>query len=271
MRNKRMRNKRMRTPQEQKEQKNADAAALVLQTQQAKEKRAQEQKDADAAALVLQTQQAAAKRMQVQMEQYAAALFLKTQQATEKRVQEQQDEEKRVQESLEQQTGSPTPPPGPKKRVRKATSKRKRAMAYSFSSMNPGVNGDKMEDMDDVVGDDWGIEESTLPMSGNTARRTLWQRGHETILPSTVRNIIQSATVKTMSEALHPLCEHGFAIIEDVTDVFHPKNRCTKEQRDFILSKYLHLLLQDFKNNNVIPPSLIICIRSRRRSVRICV
>jgi hypothetical protein len=137
--------------------------------------------------------------------------------------------------------------------------------------MIPGVNGDKMEDMENMVDDDWGMDGSALPMSGNTARRILWQRGHEAQLPSTVRNIIESATVKTMSEALHPLCEYGFAIIEDMTDVFHPKNRCTKEQRDFILSKYLHLLLQDFINNNVIPHSLRICIRSRRRRVRSCV
>ena len=81
-------------------------------------------------------------------------------------------------------------------------------MAYRFSGMNPGVNGEKMEDMDDIVGDDCGIDGSALPMSGNTARRVLWQRGHETMLPSTVRNIIQNATVKTMSEALHPLCEN---------------------------------------------------------------
>ena len=102
-------------------------------------------------------------------------------------------------------------------------------MAYRLSGMNPGVNGDKMEDPDTNLDDDWGMEGSALPMSGNTARRILWQRGHETQLPSTVRNIIESATVKTMSEALHPLCEYGFAIIEDITDVFHPKNRCTKE------------------------------------------
>jgi hypothetical protein len=68
----------------------------------------------------------------------------------------------------------------------------------------------------------------------NTARRILWQRGHGSLLPSTVRGIIAEATVRTMAEARVPLQQLGFAIIEDITEVYAPKNRCTKEQRDFI-------------------------------------
>ena len=52
----------------------------------------------------------------------------------------------------------------------------------------------------------------------NTARRILWQRGHGSLLPSTVRGIIAEATVRTLAEARAPLQDLGFAIIEDMTD-----------------------------------------------------
>jgi hypothetical protein len=54
------------------------------------------------------------------------------------------------------------------------------------------------------------------------------------LLPSTIRGIIAEATVRTLAEARAPLQDLGFAIIEDMTEVYAPKNRCTKEQRDFI-------------------------------------
>ena len=73
-----------------------------------------------------------------------------------------------------------------------------------------------------------------LQQSSNTARRILWQRGHNSTLPSTKAEIIKRATVATMAEAFNPLYQYGFAIIDDMTEVFSPKNRCTREQRDFV-------------------------------------
>ena len=71
-------------------------------------------------------------------------------------------------------------------------------------------------------------------LSSNTARRILWQRGHAAQLPSAKADIIRRATVANISDAYDPLCQLGFAIIEDMTEVYAPKNRCTREQRDFI-------------------------------------
>jgi hypothetical protein len=71
-------------------------------------------------------------------------------------------------------------------------------------------------------------------LSPNTARRILWQRGHAAQLPSAKADIIRRATVANISDAYDPLCQLGFAIIEDMTEVYAPKNRCTREQRDFI-------------------------------------
>jgi hypothetical protein len=73
-----------------------------------------------------------------------------------------------------------------------------------------------------------------LQTSANTARRILWQRGHNAMLPSTKQQIIMDATVDSVSEAHGPLCEYGFAIVRDMTEAFAPKHRCTREQRDFI-------------------------------------
>ena len=54
------------------------------------------------------------------------------------------------------------------------------------------------------------------------------------MLPSVKHAIIEDATVDSVAEAHGPLSTYGFAIIRDMTEVFAPKSRCTREQRDFI-------------------------------------
>ncbi len=73
-----------------------------------------------------------------------------------------------------------------------------------------------------------------IQQSANTARRVLWQRGHAAFLPSAKRQIVEDATVDCVADALSPLCEFGFAIVNNVNNAFHPKHRLTREQRDFI-------------------------------------
>jgi hypothetical protein len=99
----------------------------------------------------------------------------------------------------------------------------------SSANKQKKFNGDSDENSSDSDEDVKVVEHTP-----NTARRILWQRGHGSLLPSTVRGIIAEATVRTMAEARVPLQQLGFAIIEDMTEVYAPKNRCTKEQRDFI-------------------------------------
>ncbi len=110
---------------------------------------------------------------------------------------------------------------------------RKRKRKVSRSRATPPVQRhvDASEDSSEGGSDQ---ESSYLNHSAHTARRILWQRGHQANVPSKVQQIIQAATVKSMSEAWKPLCEIGFAIIEDMTEVFAPKYRCTMEQRDYI-------------------------------------
>jgi hypothetical protein len=87
------------------------------------------------------------------------------------------------------------------------------------------------EDGEDVFGN-WGVE--YVPQTGNTARRILWQRGHAATTPSKIRELVEQATVKRVEDALEPLQTIGFAILDDISEAFAPRNRCTKEQRDFI-------------------------------------
>jgi chemotaxis protein histidine kinase CheA len=91
---------------------------------------------------------------------------------------------------------------------------------------------DKHEDED--ANDDVDSDVEFVHLSCNSARRILWQRGHAAQLPSAKADIIRRATVANLADAYDPLCQLGFAIIEDMTEVFAPKNRCTREQRDYI-------------------------------------
>jgi len=109
------------------------------------------------------------------------------------------------------------------------TKKRKRA------ARRKPVKVEKLEN-EGSSHDDTDSESSVevIEKSASTARRILWQRGHNAILPSMKEQIIMNATVDSVAEAHGPLYEYGFAIVRDMTEAFGPKNRCTREQRDFI-------------------------------------
>jgi hypothetical protein len=73
--------------------------------------------------------------------------------------------------------------------------------------------------------------------TSGTARRKVWQRGQANYGREDtckVRKLVQKATVTRVEDALKPLQTLGFAILEDMTEAFAPRNRCTKKQRDFI-------------------------------------
>jgi hypothetical protein len=103
--------------------------------------------------------------------------------------------------------------------------KRKLARCSTTANVERAVN---------ASGNESDLEGPYDRQSAQTARRVLWQRGHQANVPSKVEQIISAATVKSMSEAWKPLCEIGFAIIDDMSEVFAPKYRCTMEQRDYI-------------------------------------
>ena len=109
-----------------------------------------------------------------------------------------------------------------------AAKKRKRRGNLKRASVQM-PNNDLADDNDDVESDVEFVHQSS-----NTARRILWQRGHAAQMPSAKADIIRRATVTNLKDAYDPLCVLGFAIVEDMTEVFAPKNRCTREQRDFI-------------------------------------
>jgi hypothetical protein len=109
--------------------------------------------------------------------------------------------------------------------------KRKRKVSRSRRSTNLKSND---EDAEGSSNSDSDHEGCYVQQSAQTARRILWQRGHQHNVPSKVEQLIRDATVTSMSQAWKPLCKIGFAIIEDMTEVFAPKYRCTMEQRDYI-------------------------------------
>ena len=134
-----------------------------------------------------------------------------------------------VKQEMQQRGMVELPASGPQKRKRRVSRKR-----VPVKVEKPSEDADDEEISSDV---------EFVQQSSNTARRILWQRGHAATLPSTKADIIKRATVATVAEAYHPLCELGFAIISDMTEVFAPKNRCTREQRDFINKCEWELLL----------------------------
>ena len=107
--------------------------------------------------------------------------------------------------------------------------KRKFARCSTTTNVERAVTADE-----ESSGGDSDLEGPYVRQSAQTTRRVLWQRGHQANVPSKVEQIISAATVKSMSEAWKPLCEIGFAIIDDMSEVFAPKYRCTMEQRDYI-------------------------------------
>ena len=135
----------------------------------------------------------------------------------------------KVKQEMQQRGMVEQPASRPPKRKRRVSQKRVPVKVEKLS-----------EDADD---EEISSDVEFVQQSSNTARRILWQRGHAATLPSTKADIIKRATVATVAEAYHPLCELGFAIISDMTEVFAPKNRCTREQRDFINKCEWELLL----------------------------
>ena len=98
-----------------------------------------------------------------------------------------------------------------------------------------------VDNADDSSAGESDQEGTYVQQSAQTARRILWQRGHQANVPSKVEQLIRAATVTCVSDAWKPLCEIGFAIIDDMTEVFAPKYRCTMEQREYIHKCACHL------------------------------
>ena len=118
-------------------------------------------------------------------------------------------------------------PPKKKRKVGRRPSKFKKEKEVHGGEEAEGYD----EDGEDVFGN-WDVE--YVPQTGTTARRILWQRGHAATTPSKIRELVEQATVQRLEDALEPLQTIGFAILDDISEAFTPRNRCTKEQRDFI-------------------------------------
>ncbi len=118
-------------------------------------------------------------------------------------------------------------PPQKKRKVGRRPSKLKKEKEGHGVEETEGDD----EDGEDVFGN-WDVE--YVPQTANTARRILWQRGHAATTPSKIKELVEQATVQRLEDALEPLQTIGFAILDDISEAFAPRNRCTKEQRDFI-------------------------------------
>ena len=82
------------------------------------------------------------------------------------------------------------------------------------------------------------------------SRRELWQRGHLAVnRPSKIAQEVALVTCNTLQECQKSMRMHGWAILKDMTTVFHPRHRCTQQQRDFIfqygIDKGLEVVFED--------------------------
>jgi hypothetical protein len=70
-----------------------------------------------------------------------------------------------------------------------------------------------------------------------------WQRGHQkAALKAASERTVENATVATLPEAYQRLMTHGFAVVDNMTSLFHPDCRPSAEQRDFV-----HALPETYK------------------------
>ena len=78
----------------------------------------------------------------------------------------------------------------------------------------------------------------------NSVRRLNWQKGRQDwSRPSKTKAEIEKVTVDTMPEVYARMRKHGWAILRDCTEIFHPQARFTREQMTFIdKCKFTHLL-----------------------------
>ncbi len=62
-----------------------------------------------------------------------------------------------------------------------------------------------------------------------------WQRGHQKAsLKAASERTVENATVPTLTDVYHRLMTHGFAVMDNMTSLFHPDCQPSAEQRDFI-------------------------------------
>jgi hypothetical protein len=69
----------------------------------------------------------------------------------------------------------------------------------------------------------------------NSVRRLNWQKGRQDwSRPKKTKAEIDKVTVNTMPEIYGCVRKHGWAILRDCTEVFHPTARFTREQMTYI-------------------------------------
>jgi hypothetical protein len=69
----------------------------------------------------------------------------------------------------------------------------------------------------------------------NSKRRLNWQKGRQDwSRPSKQRKVIEQVTCDTLAEVYVCMRKYGWAILRDLTDIFAPSARFTREQRDYI-------------------------------------
>ncbi len=92
----------------------------------------------------------------------------------------------------------------------------------AFLKLSYVFTGDSSDD------DDFGVTE-------NSVRRLNWQKGRQDwSRPSKMQAEIDKVTVDSITEVYGRMRKHGWAILRDCKDVFHPKCRFTREQMNYI-------------------------------------
>jgi hypothetical protein len=103
----------------------------------------------------------------------------------------------------------------------------------------------KRQRRDDSDADEESSSEDERPKKRVLTTIDKWQnKGHRrAALSAAKKKIVENVTVESWAEAQLMMQEYGFAVVENLTDLFSPHSQPTAEQRDYILQRisfYVH-------------------------------
>ena len=82
---------------------------------------------------------------------------------------------------------------------------------------------------------DLGYDNDKFTTFENSKRRMNWQKGRQDwARPSKIKSQIEKVTCETLAEVYVCMRKYGWAILRDLTEVFAPSARFTREQQNFI-------------------------------------
>ena len=86
-----------------------------------------------------------------------------------------------------------------------------------------------------VSSSDFRSEDDECSTFENSKRRLNWQKGRQDwSRPTKQKKVIEQVTCDTLAEVYVCMRKYGWAILRDLTEIFAPSSRFTREQQNFI-------------------------------------